>query len=93
MSYVDYYNLEEGKRYRFCTRFDLMKNIDDLMPHYYRATYVKRKATKGHEHSIWIFENFIDQETNESVSKKEIKHFGVNYGLVFIEEDKEDEDE
>jgi hypothetical protein len=73
---VDSHNLKKGKRYRFYTHYDLIKDKDDKLPHYYDAKYDGRK---GKMDAIWVFSNFTDIETNEKLPKKEIKFFPLKH--------------
>ena len=72
--YSDAYLLEKGFTYKFSAHYDFIKDIDDRMPHYYLSTYIGRKCKNN---AIWIFKNFIDQETKEFFSSKEIKFLGL----------------
>lgn len=84
----DAYNLVEGKTYKFMVRYDLEKKIsdkypyycDDNLPHYYIGTYIGHKEYGKYgrpDKKIWIFSNFINQETKNFIEKKEIIHFGI----------------
>lgn len=76
MSGIDASNLKRNRTYVFCSRTNLITNIADKLPHYYKATYFGRK---GRNDTVWIFKNFTDRETGEIVLKKEIKFFCFAY--------------
>ncbi len=70
------YSLEKGFTYKFSAHYDFISDVDDRMPHYYLATYIGRKKQ---DNAIWVFKNFMDQETKKFFKTKEIKHFGLMY--------------
>lgn len=76
---VDAYGLVENKTYNFMVYFDLIKNIDDKMPHYYTGKYMGRLAPSGIKNKVWLFKNLVDQETKQVLQSKQIKLFGLMY--------------
>jgi hypothetical protein len=78
------YNLVPNKKYKFMIRYNLEKNIDDKLPHYYTGTYIGHKQIRCRKQNkcIWIFLNLINQETKNVIEKIEIKYFGLMYPSI-----------
>jgi hypothetical protein len=80
---IDTFKLKKGKRYRFYTHYDLIKDTEDKSPHFYDAKYNGRK---GISDATWVFTDFTDIETNEKLPKKEIKFFPLKHPQYLYDE-------
>ena len=86
MMRIDPTEMKEGKKYRFCARYDFANDCEDQMPHFYEGIF---DGTFGRKGPWTCFRKFTDLQTKKTEPNKEIRFFGmknlVEFGFFELE--------